>query len=550
MKNLLLILLLFYSLSADISGWDTTGLRYSISAPHLYFGDINNVQNSGTTPVYQGNSATSTRTATLTNMLSGYGFLGGHYSFDGTNDHIVVNDTITFTNTNDLSFEFWLEFNTRADWDRLFTQYTDASSYMYIYTDGDNNLRVRYEDGGTIRTIESSDTIPYGLLHLVVVKDADVTSMYFNGSEVSGYATQHTYILGNVTMPNNRIGQNYDGANAITWPLYFAAVYDKALTPSNISDKYNAGKTFNALRGKDNGDGTMGFYPLSSDTINGTDLRFASYVLPFGSAYKYSSQDSGNFTAWEFGDGGECVLVNTSSDATKGFVFSDRESYFQCDNTSPAYIKVNRKAILNNESVHTFAISFRSFDATGAKGVFSNTAGAGAYMYCYQSNQLVSFSISGNSVTNTTNTTNQMPTTEKDVTLYICKWGSAMRLFLYDGVLDGEMTYSPADNYDVGTINLTSADFLVGALDNASSIYPMEDNRIYWFMVFDDTLTTTEMEAYHGLGKNLNLWAVDNGDTTFSLSGEPSGSNYCEPKYFKWLSKTWMGWTRRVLEKR
>jgi len=258
----------------SIRNWNTNNLKYSISPVGLYLGDNPSSYNSGTFPIYQGPSAGSKITGTLTNMLTNFGYIDfGRVLFDGTNDHIVINTYTAWSNTNNFTFENYIQYFQNSTEHCLFSEGTDSSNYFQISITAAYKIKVLYKVGGVSKETISTDTLSSGVKYIAVRKTGATTKIYVDGSEVSAYDSQDSYNLGSITHTYCCYGGLLHSLGFMlpsVYDLYVASIYDEDIGENRISANYNFGRYWDGLRGSDNGDDTMSLVDPGSVSVTGT----------------------------------------------------------------------------------------------------------------------------------------------------------------------------------------------------------------------------------------------------------------------------------------
>lgn len=240
---------------ALIRSWDNSNCVFALAPCSIFNHNPQQAAfNSGTAYPYQGPSGGAI-TATLTNMLSGYGYnQNPWFRFDGVDDYIATNYKPFFTNSSVHTFEakiFWVANALRY----LFGTYDDGSNFWGVYGNTDGTIKGRFVIGGAVRDVASVDTLSTGWNTVTLTKNGGTLQLYINGSEVS-YSTQNTYNLGNKIYTNAMsFGKlNAYAAGPFDGLISWASVYETALTSGTILDNYNnLGQLFDGIRGSISG---------------------------------------------------------------------------------------------------------------------------------------------------------------------------------------------------------------------------------------------------------------------------------------------------------
>ena len=532
-KTVLGIVLLAAYAFSDIGSWDTTGLRWAIMPNALYLGDNPAAFNTGVFPVYQGNLAPHKIVATLTNMGSGYGYAGnGRIKFDDTNDYLSVIDTITVTDGSKETIEVWLEYHVEPGTQYILHNYTDNDNGREVKINGDETLQLGYNVGGSLQRAHGSTTLSGGLNHLVFVKDGSTLELYINGAE-SAYAAQDSYTHGNQTYNNASFGAKITGVT-LAYDSYFIAVYDSAFDSARVVDHYNNGRTLGGLRGYDSGDSTMTIlWPLSAIRNSKWDNTDCVFALPFASWSRGNGADQNSGQMPSYPDTSFQDFTFTSMGTGSGYfrdslgcIFDGSNDHF-VTNYNPYFTdgnKITFEVKLNYVSDGGDQIIFESIDDGSNSWDFriKGTANNKIQLLFFKS-AVLDYALSTDTLA------------DGDHTIHGVKDGAAIKLYI-----DGSevSAYDVQNNYELGVASYTDN------MDIGSRV-PLS-SKVYWIAVYQDALSNGRISKNHSLGNNMKL----KGMSTGKIMSLVHPTNYHDPKYFKWLSRTWMSWTRRLKEKR
>ena len=165
---------------------------------------------------------------------------GGSLVFDGTDDRVSTSFKIT---TNDFTDEVWVYTpNSFKSENQISSQYISGDGGRYILSINESTgHRIRYFLGGILGY--SNEIIqPNTWYQIILSRENNTGYIYINGqldkSVSAGTATLSqttTYTLGQLSTLNN--GYNWSGKIPTTH------IYNRALTPSEITQNYNALKS-------------------------------------------------------------------------------------------------------------------------------------------------------------------------------------------------------------------------------------------------------------------------------------------------------------------
>jgi len=258
----------------DIGTWDNTNCVFALAAAsynrELY-------QDTGDFPLYQGPSAGSTITATLTNftfpygymahidcqlknMTSGYGYdkASGSIRFDGINDYIQTNYKLSVSNSSTFTFVAYLLFDlTAASWKTIAAIYDDSNNYMYIDTNTTHYVQAGFKISGvsTIVTASSEQLVAGNIYQVVLIKNGSTLELRVNAVEPT-YSTQNTYASGDKSFNTSLVIGQFNSADYWNSDIYRVQLYDRVLTDQELLEDYQAKSPFFNLRLYEyNGDG-------------------------------------------------------------------------------------------------------------------------------------------------------------------------------------------------------------------------------------------------------------------------------------------------------
>ena len=172
-------------------------------------------------------------------------------SLDGTNDHIVISNSVADDIKNVGSMSIWLKLETANQNDTIMNLHTDTSNdnkiaILFINQGGTEVIRFNSR-GGSQNTIldhsySASDSVSNGWTHFVATwsRTANTMAMYLNGSSV---ATSTASIASFATTANKiYLGKPGNADNAFFQGHFSSfALFDAVLSGSDVSTIYNSG---------------------------------------------------------------------------------------------------------------------------------------------------------------------------------------------------------------------------------------------------------------------------------------------------------------------
>lgn len=201
-------------------------------------------------------------------MAAGSGYIAsrGYCEFDGVDDRLVSNYSLSLTNDSQLTVECWVVDITGTGNMPRWRIIVNATNYLRCYSTG-GPINVNYEIGGANIQVQIATSAMAGTLqHIVHVKDGATLRLYHQGVENAGlgYVVQNNYNLGNYTFTGAGWWPGVSNANngAAVYGdvrVYWFAVYDTVLTAARIAENYSLGPTMSML-GHSEGS-TMRLYP-------------------------------------------------------------------------------------------------------------------------------------------------------------------------------------------------------------------------------------------------------------------------------------------------
>jgi hypothetical protein len=170
-------------------------------------------------------------------------------SLDGTNDHVSVGSPSSLDITGDMTLSIWAKFtNASSSWMNLFEKRSPTSGRQYLLylrndTGGTKNIsfQTQLSGGSIVQTNTSSRPCSVDTWHhIAVVVNSGVTNgtnIYVDGN-VRATAT-HT--VGSHPTAIFRIGTEQGSGNFFEGLLDEAAVFNSALSTSDVATLYNSG---------------------------------------------------------------------------------------------------------------------------------------------------------------------------------------------------------------------------------------------------------------------------------------------------------------------
>ena len=172
-------------------------------------------------------------------------------SLDGTNDHIVISNSVADDIKNVGSMSIWLKLETANQNDTIMNLHTDTSNdnkiaILFINQGGTEVIRFNSR-GGSQNTIldhsySASDSVSNGWTHFVATwsRTANTMAMYLNGSSV---ATSTSSIASFATTANKiYLGKPGNADNAFFQGHFSSfALFDAVLSGSDVLTIYNSG---------------------------------------------------------------------------------------------------------------------------------------------------------------------------------------------------------------------------------------------------------------------------------------------------------------------
>jgi hypothetical protein len=171
---------------------------------------------------------------------------GGSIVFDGSNDYISIADStvLDFTGSVNLTSEVWIKLNQYKDISFINAKGDGgggANNYNYFFIGTNTSFYFRFSDG---TTSQSSPTITNANLsvgswgHIVGVLDTSTIRLYLNGVEI---ATPTSRTIN--PKANNDPFYISTPTYALSGSIAISRIYNRALSPQEILQNYNAQKS-------------------------------------------------------------------------------------------------------------------------------------------------------------------------------------------------------------------------------------------------------------------------------------------------------------------
>jgi PKD repeat protein len=161
------------------------------------------------------------------------GKYGKALKFDGVNDWVTVNDSVSLDLSSSMTLEAWVYPQTTAGWRTVILKEKSGDAVYYLDSSNDVKLPDSGINIGGIKSINGANQLPVNQwTHLASTYDGQYHRLYVNGTEVAKSA-------------KNALIQQSGGALRIggnsVWGEYFQGyidevrIYNRALTPSEIN---------------------------------------------------------------------------------------------------------------------------------------------------------------------------------------------------------------------------------------------------------------------------------------------------------------------------
>jgi hypothetical protein len=162
---------------------------------------------------------------------------------DGSNDHVLLPSNSSYGfGTGDFSIICWFNADTVSTFSALYDFRTSTSSTHPSFFIGlNNNLKYYFNTGNSQINYNTTPSTSTWFMSSVV-RSSGTTTVYQNQNQVANGSNTHSY-----GTPTNGIRIGVNAANSTAFDGYVDefAVWDKALTATQISDIYNGGNPTN-----------------------------------------------------------------------------------------------------------------------------------------------------------------------------------------------------------------------------------------------------------------------------------------------------------------
>ena len=170
---------------------------------------------------------------------------GGSIVFDGVNDSVNIpdNPVLDFTGSVNLTSEVWIKFNQYKDISFVNAKGDGSgiqNNYNYFFIGTNTSFYFKFSDGTTTQNspIITQANLPTGSWgHVVGVLDTTAIRLYLNGVEI-GTATTRTIN----PKSNNSSFLISSPSYALNGNVAISRIYNRALTPQEITQNFNANK--------------------------------------------------------------------------------------------------------------------------------------------------------------------------------------------------------------------------------------------------------------------------------------------------------------------
>lgn len=184
---------------------------------------------------------------TITSAIWTGGKSGNALNFSGIDDYVRINDksSLRFTSSSDVSIEFWAKLNDVPGW--IIHNYDGITNYWQMELRGIGALPgviwSQWRTGANYLRVESVTDLTnvVGWHHIVVVYKGSEknASIYIDGKFEN--SSNNSQLSGNFYDMNNILIGKLAGEN-ISGTIDEVAIYSKALSQSEITEHFNAGK--------------------------------------------------------------------------------------------------------------------------------------------------------------------------------------------------------------------------------------------------------------------------------------------------------------------
>ena len=172
-------------------------------------------------------------------------------SLDGTDDHIIITNSVADDIKNIGSISIWLKLETASQNDTIMNLHTGTNNdnkiaILFINQGGSELIRLNCRGGSTNTILDheysASDSVSNGWTHFVATWDrtANKMAMYLNGSSVATSTSSITNFA--TTADTIYIGKPGNANNAFFQGHFSSfALFDAVLSAGNVTTIYNDG---------------------------------------------------------------------------------------------------------------------------------------------------------------------------------------------------------------------------------------------------------------------------------------------------------------------
>jgi hypothetical protein len=174
------------------------------------------------------------KNGTLTNGPTFSSVNGGAIVFDGSNDYVALGNGVINTNANN-TFGFWVSFDVINKIHTLTSGMNTSGPYQ-IRADTNNNIQLIRGNLALIGTFSGFTISATTNYHIVVRRISNTYDLYVNGEYKSSITSTQTFNTNDQAFAaNGGIGAEYLDGN-----LYAINFYNRALTPTEVAQNFNA----------------------------------------------------------------------------------------------------------------------------------------------------------------------------------------------------------------------------------------------------------------------------------------------------------------------
>ena len=170
---------------------------------------------------------------------------GGTFEFDGTDDQIIVRDSVQHKFNNELSFQIWCSMSGTSGYrSALMKVSSSAWADGWGFFQYSNYIRFFIDNWNGTGIVETAKSTTFGMTCFSGVYDGSNLKLYENGVLVSTSASYTSNI--NDSTNNLRIGA---GGGGYYWPgkIGQVLIYNKALSSSEVLQNYNSSRARHGL---------------------------------------------------------------------------------------------------------------------------------------------------------------------------------------------------------------------------------------------------------------------------------------------------------------